>query len=185
MGDDGWGELVRDGAGRGHELRFVRRLDHPPEDVWRALSEPDQVVQWFPSEIRGERSAGGPLRFVFGGDEASAIDGTLVTYDPPSLLELRWGGDELLRFELEAIDAGTRLTLTVVFDELGKAARDAAGWHVCLDVLGHRLAETEPPWDGRAHWDVVHLRYVAAFGPDAATIGPPGAPSVTAERVSE
>ncbi|HEX8073920.1 MAG TPA: SRPBCC domain-containing protein [Thermoleophilaceae bacterium] len=30
--------------------------------------------------------------------------------------------------------------------ELGKAARDGAGWHVCLDQLEHQLDGTSPPW---------------------------------------
>ncbi len=37
------------------------------------------------------------------------------------------------RIELQADGAGTLLTLTDTFDDLGKAARDGAGWHECLD----------------------------------------------------
>ena len=33
--------------------------------------------------------------------------------------------------------------------EVGKAARDAAGWHACLDILGHHLAGEKPPWSPR------------------------------------
>ena len=29
-------------------LRFERRLPHPPEEVWRALTEPDRMAAWFP-----------------------------------------------------------------------------------------------------------------------------------------
>jgi len=34
--------------------------------------------------------------------------------------------------------------LTDTFDELGKAARDAAGWDTCLDFLEWDLAGVEP-----------------------------------------
>jgi hypothetical protein len=55
----------------------------------------------------------------------------------------------------------------------GKAARDAAGWHVCLDYLGYLLEETAAPWPSGERWSAVHPGYVEKFGPDAATMGPP------------
>ena len=65
-----------------------------------------------------------------------------------------------------------RQELTDSFDDVGKAARDAAGWHECLDRLGYELdGATPPPWGKR--WQVVHPLYVDRLGPEAATIGPP------------
>ena len=58
----------------------------------------------------------------------------MLVFDPPSVMEFTWGAD-LLRIELRNDGAGTLLTLTDTFDDLGKAARDAAGWHECLDRL--------------------------------------------------
>ena len=57
--------------------------------------------------------------------------------------------------------------------EVGKAARDAAGWHACLDILGHHLAGEKPPWSPVERWDQVHAQYVERLGPEASTIGPP------------
>src|SRR5438105_10315698 len=54
-----YGELER--AGDRWLLRFVRRLPHPPEKVWRALTEPEHVAAWFPADIEGERRSGAPL----------------------------------------------------------------------------------------------------------------------------
>src|SRR3954469_4980571 len=108
------------------ELRFTRTLPHPPEKVWRALTEPEHLAAWFPTEIIGERADGAPLRFEFRDGEGPGFDGTMVTYDPPRVLEFYWGEDRL-RFELEPTDGGTMLTLTDTLEELGKAARDAAG----------------------------------------------------------
>ena len=73
-------------------------------------------------------------------------DGEMLTFDPPARLEFRWG-EERLRFELAPEGDGCVLTFVNTFDDLGKAARDAAGWHVCLDVLGHYLAGETPPWE--------------------------------------
>jgi uncharacterized protein YndB with AHSA1/START domain len=38
-------------AGSRWRLLFVRHLAHPPEKVWRAISEPDHLAVWFPSTI--------------------------------------------------------------------------------------------------------------------------------------
>jgi uncharacterized protein YndB with AHSA1/START domain len=154
------------------QLVFTRSLPHPPERVWRALTEPEHLAAWFPTAIEGERSARAALRFVFRHDEGPTLDGEMLVYDRLSVLEFRWG-DERLRFELHAEGDGCRLRFVNTFDELGKAARDAAGWHACLDLLGHDLDGTTAPFTSRQRWDEVHDRYVADFGPQAATIGPP------------
>jgi len=154
------------------QLHFTRRLSHPPEKVWRALTEPEHLAAWFPTDIEGERAAGAPLRFVFREGEMPPIDGEVITYDPPSTLELRWG-DETLRFDLRPDGEGTVLVFVNTFADLGKAARDAAGWHACLDLLGYHVAGQDAPWTPEERWRVVHPWYVEHFGPDAATIGPP------------
>lgn len=71
-----------------------------------------------------------------------------MTYEPPSVLEYRWGED-ILRFELQPDGDGTVLTLLDTLEELGKAARDGAGWHLCLDSPARHLAGEGPatePW---------------------------------------
>jgi uncharacterized protein YndB with AHSA1/START domain len=164
------GQLER--VGDRWQLRFERRLSHPPDKVWRALTEPKELAGWFPAQIRGERVAGAPLEFVHTDGAAPTTGGELIRYDPPRLLELRWGTDEL-RFELEPTEDGCVLTFVDTFDELGKAARDGAGWHVCLERLDFVLAGQEAPWDGGGRWREVHPQYVERLGPEAAAIGPP------------
>jgi len=110
-----------------------------------------------------------PLRFVSSAGEG--FDGQMLVFDPPSVMEFTWGAD-LVRIELRPDGAGTLLTLTDTFDDLGKAARDAAGWHECLDRLVGDLAGTPPSaWDDR--WRPLHPVYVASLGPGASRIGPP------------
>ena len=154
-------------AGR-WRVRFTRRLGHPPAKVWRALTEPAHLATWFPTTIEGDRAEGAKLRFSFPNGESPAFDGEMLTYRPPELMEFTWGADTL-RLELRPDGDGTELTLLDTLEEQGKAARDAAGWHVCLDKLGAHLdggtAGTE--------WSEVHPGYVERFGPGAATIGPP------------
>src|SRR5436309_5021572 len=91
------------------QLRFTRKLAHPPEKVWRALTEPAHLRAWFPSDIEGERRAGAPLQFVFRENEGPTIEGQMLVYEPPAVLEFRWG-EERLRFELTPSGGGTNLT---------------------------------------------------------------------------
>ena len=153
----------------GPRLRFERRLAHPPEKVWRAITEPEHLSAWFPDTIVVEEWAvGAPLRFEHPDFQ---FDGEVLAYEPPTLLEFRWGTDTI-RLEVEAEGDGTKLTLLDTIDELGKAARDAAGWHACLDQLEAHLAGERGP-ESSERWRQVHPGYVEAFGPEAATIGPP------------
>ncbi len=160
------------------QLRFARRLPHPPEKVWRAMTEPEHLAAWFPTTIEGERAAGAKLHFVFPDDIATAVDGEMLVYDPPRVLEFSWageawGGAEILRFELLPDGPGTLLIFVDTFDEVGKAARDGAGWHVCLDVLAEHLDGKEGRPETSERWKKVHAGYVERFGPAASTIGPP------------
>jgi uncharacterized protein YndB with AHSA1/START domain len=132
-------------------LRFERRFAHPVEKVWRAVSDPAELAHWFPCRVEvGELRVGAPVHFVFPEEVGIEMDGEVTALDPPRLLAFTWGPDEL-RFELEPDGDGCLLRFTDVLDEQDKAARDAAGWEVCLARLDQRLAgeETEPPdWEG-------------------------------------
>ena len=87
-------------------------------------------------------------------------------------MELLWGTD-VVRIELRAAGDGTELTLIDTLDAHGKAARDGAGWHTCLDALDASLDGAQDPRQAMGRWKEVHRVYVESFGPEAATIGPP------------
>ena len=125
------------------QLRFTRQLAHPPDKVWRALTEPDHLAAWFPTDVEGDRATGAALRFVFRNGEGPTLDGEMLTYQPPALLEMRWGGEETLRFELQPEGSGTRLTFVNTFDQLGKGAR-GRGRLACLPRCA-RLSPRRPP----------------------------------------
>jgi uncharacterized protein YndB with AHSA1/START domain len=169
ISDSDLGELDR--SGPAWTLRFVRQLSHSPERVWRALTEPADLEAWFPTTIEGDRAAGATLTFAFRHGEADAFTGRMIACEPPRLLEFLWGTDRI-RIELEANAQGTRLTLSDTVDQNGKAARDAAGWHVCLDGLAGLLDGTGQDHSAPA-WPDVHRIYQQRFGPEASTIGPP------------
>jgi uncharacterized protein YndB with AHSA1/START domain len=170
--DQGHGELQQ--AGDRWQLVFTRRLPHAREKVWRAITEPEHRKVWFPDTIEGEFAPGATVRFVSDSDAFPPFEGRVLTHEPPSVLELTWGPD-VLRFAIEPDGDGSAcvLTLTDTITEVGKAARDGAGWHECLDRLEYELRGETPPWKGMARWSEVHPAYVERLGPEAATIGPP------------
>ncbi len=97
MNDADLGQLARQGDQ--WTLTFTRRLAHPPEKVWRAVTEPEHLAAWFPQAIEGERKTGAPLRFLTTADGAESFEGEMLVFDPPSTMELTWGEDRL-RIEL-------------------------------------------------------------------------------------
>jgi uncharacterized protein YndB with AHSA1/START domain len=128
----------------GPALRLERRYRHPVERVWRALTDPDELVHWFPS--------GEPL---------------LVTEsEPPLVLAGNWFGDAL-RFELRPEGNGCVLVFVHAFEDRDTSARTAAGWDRCfarMDALfgGRPLGEAE----SLEQWLAVHDRYAETFGVD-------------------
>jgi uncharacterized protein YndB with AHSA1/START domain len=123
-------------------LGFERRLDHPPDKVWRALTESDHLQHWFPADLVGERRAGATLELPFWPDhveryglDASPLDGRILVWEPPSIFEWTWDVDRL-RFELEPTLDGTVLRFTTWLGESDAPAwGSAAGYHVCFDQL--------------------------------------------------
>ncbi|HKO27075.1 MAG TPA: SRPBCC family protein [Solirubrobacteraceae bacterium] len=155
-------------------LRFERRLSHPVEVVWRAITESDELEHWFPSRVEvDELRPGAEMTFRFEDMPLEGmpmtISGRVTAFDPPRLFEFYWGHDHL-RFELEpAGDDACMLRLTVLLDEREKAARDGAGWHVCLDRLEAGLAGPDGA-SGGGDWRGLYEEYQRRGVPAGAPI---------------
>jgi uncharacterized protein YndB with AHSA1/START domain len=121
-------------------LVLVRELRHPPSLVWEALTEPAHLAEWAPFDADRALTAGAAVKLTTIGAPADVqvSEATVKRADAPKLLEYSWGGGDL-RWQLEAIDSGTRLTLWHNINR-GFIAWGAAGWHICLDVLRQLLA---------------------------------------------
>ena len=146
-------------------LRMERRLKHPPAKVWKAVTEPERLADWFPGSVTLDLRAGGALTFELDGDGDT---GTITDLDPPRLIAYTWGADHL-RWELHPDGEGTRLVLLHTFDDRAGAASFGAGWHTCIVALDLAL-------DGRAGADpgvddiALHERLVTQLGLDAGTV---------------
>jgi uncharacterized protein YndB with AHSA1/START domain len=120
-------------------LVLVRELRHPPASVWQALTDPAQLSEWAPFDADRNLAAVGPAKLSTIGAPTPRVSETTVTRaEAPWLLEYAWGGGDL-RWELEPLASGTRLTLWHNINR-GYIAWGAAGWHVCFDVLDRLLA---------------------------------------------
>jgi uncharacterized protein YndB with AHSA1/START domain len=121
-------------------LILVRELRHPPEKVWKALTEPASLREWAPFDADRSLGAAGLVRLRTVGAPTPQTSETRVTRaEEPRLLEYRWG-DHDIRWQLEPLSGGTRLTLWHNIDR-GFISMGAAGWHICLDVLERLLAD--------------------------------------------
>ncbi|MFP3900953.1 MAG: SRPBCC family protein [Acidimicrobiia bacterium] len=173
-------------------LRFERRYSHPLERVWRAISDPDEMARWFPSHVEGDRAVGADLTFNDEAQRAAASEageptradgpvfrGAVVTWDPPKVFSFTWGG-ELLRFELLPDRDGTVLLFTHLLSHQSVAARNAAGWHVCLAALDELLGAAGG--DGIDDPMAVYHDYLRRVGPALGVPSPDG--SMTWERAT-
>jgi uncharacterized protein YndB with AHSA1/START domain len=141
---DGAHAVLQDRDGRS-ALLFERSLAHSPERVWRALTTHGELSDWHPTPFELEPRPGGRVAYRATPEGPQIPDGGVLEYDPPRLLAYTWGDDEL-RWELLADSGGgCLLRLTHLFDDRFKAARDAAGWHLCLDALSGSLEGASRP----------------------------------------
>lgn len=118
------------------------------EQVWRAITTPEYLEQWFES-IRFERLAEGEaLTFAWGGK------GSIAIVEPMERFGFRWQiapphpAQTLVIFALEAAPGGTRISVTEQgFEALPEEVRAARlgentrGWeHMLKSLSGYLIA---------------------------------------------
>lgn len=120
-------------------LVLVRELRHAPTRVWQALTDPTELAEWAPFDADRSLGTVGPIALTVAGAPAEKVArGEVRRAEAPRLLEYTWG-EQVLRWQLEPLDSGTRLTLWHNIDRRF-IAWGAAGWHICLDVCAALLA---------------------------------------------
>ena len=156
-------------------LILVRELRHSPEKVWQALTDPAQLREWAPFEADGSLgTAGTKVKLTWVGTRTT-LETPVTRADAPKALEY---GD--IRWELEPLGAGTRLTLWSAIDRRF-ISMGAAGWHISLDVLDRLLSGTPigriaggdaMRFEG---WQRLNAEYARQFGIEVPS-WPPSAP---------
>ena len=135
------------------EVRLRRVFAASVEQVFAALTDPVELVQWWgprgisTSVAELDLRPGGACRWVMHPDGSTAVlHGTIVAVEPPHLLSMtnRWDGDDvetLVTFSLAATEAGTSLEIhhRRLPADPGPPVFEAA-WQMALDSLADHLA---------------------------------------------
>jgi uncharacterized protein YndB with AHSA1/START domain len=138
-------------------ITFRRLLRHSVQDVWDALTDPEQVEAWFMAKVRRESVRGGRLDMEHpNGVRAS---GRVLEWNPPRVYEYEWnlppgpnqpaGEASLVRWELNPVAEGTLLVMTQRKLSRPTAQVFVRGMPVFLDRLAATLDGTAlpaPPW---------------------------------------
>ena len=135
------GEGTLSETAAGPRLTFTRRLVHPVDRVWSALSEPDQLAAWF-ARFSAPPTTGAEVDIYFHHADVHS-SGRIVSCEPPHRLEWIWSADgepdSHVEFRLEADGSGTLLTLIHTFEPRNMVHDYASVWHWHLDGLARVL----------------------------------------------
>jgi uncharacterized protein YndB with AHSA1/START domain len=127
-------------------------IDAPVDVVWRVITEPHQMVQWFSEEAEIDMKPGGHGRLVFRSGDSYQLEVEAV--EPPHRFAYRWvqpqgsvarpDNSMLVEFTLEPVGDRTRLRVvesgfdTVDWSDEKKARyaeRHSDGWQTLLGRL--------------------------------------------------
>lgn len=158
------GAQVRKNEGEKWTLILVRELRHSPEKVWQALTDPASLREWAPFDVDGNLGTVGNVVKLTWVGAPTPIEAKVTRADAPEVLEY-----DDIRWQLEASDLGTRLTLWTNIDRRF-VSWGAAGWHIALDVLDRLLSGTPigrlAGSDAMKHraWQGLTAEYARQFG---------------------
>lgn len=131
------------------EIAFERVYPHPPEKVWRALTDPTALGQWL-METNFAPEVG--RKFTMwcndgeGGTDTYVC--TLLEYNPPNRMLWSWvldgsqhQGDTFVEFKVVPVASGTKVTITHTGDRDPETIEKfKGGWQYKLDQLGTLLS---------------------------------------------
>jgi uncharacterized protein YndB with AHSA1/START domain len=151
-------------------VRFERRLAHPVERVWEALTRPEELSAWW-GDADVDLVEGGEFVMRWrnvgpNGEPPPVMHARITELDPPRVLETSGDMHGVLRWELEPADGGTLLRFSSTLDlPADFETKVLAGWHWHLDALARAL-EGEPTdlVNMQASWNPIHARYEELAG---------------------
>jgi uncharacterized protein YndB with AHSA1/START domain len=147
-------------------LTIARNFAHPAEKGWPWLTDPDRLRQWSPIVPDRALDSAGPCQARENPDD-DPLAGDVIAVDPPHELVHRWG-DDVVRRRLAPTGGGCRLTLEQTMRDRDHVAMNAAGWHICLDVLHAVMNGSARPrvvgQDAEQHgWESLRDEYAAVL----------------------
>jgi len=140
-------------------LKYERRLAHPREAVWKAITDPKELATWFNIKAVIDGRNGGTIDFVTG-PAGFHTTGRILVWDPPRVFEHEWhiaAHPQLPKGEAEAVvrwelvrDGDFSTILSLTFSRLTKptALGFASGMHAFLERLAAQLDHRAlPDWE--------------------------------------
>lgn len=172
------GEVVVEGDRA--KLIFTRRLVHPPEAVWKALTDPAELCGWYMTKAIIDGREGGSVDFRAGPSRLH-VTGRILTWDPPEVFEHEWkvepmpdlptGEDAVIRWELRREGEGTLLHLEHKNLHRVTALGFAPGTHSFLDRLAAQMGRRQLP-----NWQERYNRVASQYPPSWVSGGGPSRP---------
>jgi uncharacterized protein YndB with AHSA1/START domain len=146
--------IIEEGYGT---LKYERRLSHPREIVWKAISDPKDLSGWMNTKAVIDGRSGGTIDFV-NTVSGYPTTGHILAWDPLSVFEHEWhiapnpslpnGEPEaVIRWELKQNGDSKTTLLTLNHSRLTKLTSSwfAPGWHAYLDRLEASINNEVPP----------------------------------------
>jgi uncharacterized protein YndB with AHSA1/START domain len=140
---------------RAADVRSVvveRDIAHPPEKIWRALTQPALIAEWL---MKNDFAPVVGHRFSLHGEWGGVLDCEVLSIEPNRTLSYTWNFahsdaaydlQSVVTFTLTPTDAGTHLRMEQVgFRPEQKQALGGAkvGWQQFLEKLEQLLAQTD------------------------------------------
>src|SRR5829696_4603006 len=162
MNADGTVERTDDGR---YVISFERRLAHPVERVWDALTLPEELIAWW-GDAEVELAEGGrfDVRWLNtdGEGNAAELHARIAKLEPRRLLVLDGDIHGRLRWELPPDGDGTLLSFrSTVKLEPEFLTKVPAGWHFHLDALAEHLEGGSKDLVELPGWEPIHAAYEA------------------------
>jgi uncharacterized protein YndB with AHSA1/START domain len=126
------------------DIEITKQIEAPPERVFRALTDANELPRWFPSSADSDPRTGGDyvLRFEFDDESQNHTHaGQYEDVTPGERVRYPWKGafgETTVEFTLRPADGGTELRLfhSGWGDEAAEArAMHEQGWQVFLNNL--------------------------------------------------
>jgi uncharacterized protein YndB with AHSA1/START domain len=137
-------------------IEIEKQIDAPPERVFTALTDADELARWFASSAESDPRTGGDyvLRFEFEDESRNhTYAGQYEDVTPPERVRYPWNGrfgDTTVEFTLRPARGGTQVTLRHSgWTEAADEARQlhAEGWTFFLDNLERYLTGADDQRD--------------------------------------
>jgi uncharacterized protein YndB with AHSA1/START domain len=147
-------------------VRFERRYEGSPEEIWAALTEPERLRRWLAEVVDGRFEPGAEFTFRWNGSDDQTARCRVRVFEPPRALELDWHFEgeppSLLRVDLSPAGSGTMLVLDHRQLPPAIGAGYGAGWQAHLCALADFDADA---------WDARFAEFLPAYREQAAALG--------------